>query len=399
MGSLTIDRIFPQRHFVLLLAVCLVGIATPSCGQPTNSREAADEETPIALKLPTSRTFHMGFTPWPYDFTDEAQLETYQTLQAHGDLVLFHLDNGVPWPEALAKTPYHPNMLAELERMREQAKHFAKVYVSATPQSQDRATLAKYWSVDQHQDLPRAWRGKTFDDPQVVQAYLNYCRFLIDLFHPDYFAYGIEVNGALTPRNPNYQPFLNFVSQVHKRLKLEYPDLPVFLTFQTGSFEATWEEQWALNRVLIAYSDLVGMSTYPFWAPNHLQPENADVGYLPDDWFSRMADLAPDKPFAVTETGYIAEDFRLGKVAIRGTPQWQARYVDLLLRKIHERRAEFVVWFVPRDYDQGMRTLKKLGVSIEGAEIWRDTGLLDGEGQARPGMTIWDAWLRLPLEN
>ncbi|HEY6565084.1 MAG TPA: hypothetical protein VIY86_11340, partial [Pirellulaceae bacterium] len=322
--------------------------------------------------------------------------ETYRTLRAHGDLVLFHLDNGVPWPEALDNKPFHPNMQAELDVMRQQARHFRKVYVSATPQSHDRATLAKHWSVDQHQELPKAWRNKKFDDPQVIAAYINYCRSLIEFFDPDYFAYGIEVNGTLTPRHANYKAFLTFVKQVHGTLKRDYPALPIFVTFQTGSFEASWEEQWELNRILVRYSDMVGMSTYPFWVPNHIKPRRADVAYLPRDWFSRMADLAPDKPFAVTETGYIAEDFRQYGVSIQGRPEWQARYVDFLLQGCQEAKAEFVVWFVPRDYDQGMATLRRMGVSIEGAEIWRDTGLLDGSGRRRSGLDVWDAWRQLP---
>ena len=73
--------------------------------------------------------------------------------------------------------------------------------------------------------------------------------------------------------------------------------------------------------------------------------------------------------------------------------------MDFLLRKTNEINAEFVIWFVVRDYDQGMETLKKVGVNLEGAELWRDTGLLDGVGATRPALRIWDSWLSLPRRS
>jgi len=351
-----------------------------------------------SLEVPATRPFHMGFTTWPFDFTDQAQAETDADAVVNGDLVLFHLDNGVPWPEAAAGTALHPHVEATLERMQTVSTQFDRVYVSTTAQAQDRATLAKYWAADEHLPLPEPWASRDFDDPAVIDTYLAWCARLIERFDPDYFAYGIEVNGALTLDDPRYPAYRAHAAEVHASLKAEYPDLPIFLTLQTGSFEATWDEQQLVNRELVEFSDYVGISTYPYLAPGRLVPDEADPDTIPEDWFSELRNLAPDKPFAITETGYIAEDLESSFVGMRGREAWQARYVDRLLSELHALDAEFVVWFVIRDFDAGWQRLVDLGAENEAFLIWRDTGLLRPNGTARPGMRVWRRWLGVPVQ-
>jgi hypothetical protein len=50
---------------------------------------------------PATRGFLMGFSPWPWDATLEAVDWTYQTIMTNGDIVSHHIEEGVPWPEAL----------------------------------------------------------------------------------------------------------------------------------------------------------------------------------------------------------------------------------------------------------------------------------------------------------
>ncbi|MFV2073369.1 MAG: hypothetical protein ACC742_12055, partial [Thermoanaerobaculales bacterium] len=101
-----------------------------------------------------------------------------------------------------------------------------------------------------------------------------------------------------------------------------------------------------------------------------------------------------DKPFAITETGYIAETLDLPELGIfqEGRQEWQAAYVQQLMAELGRLDAEFVVWFVPRDHDLMNETLQQMGVPLGPAFfVWRDTGLLDGDGNARPGLRIWQS--------
>jgi len=121
---------------------------------------------------------------------------------------------------------------------------------------------------------------------------------------------------------------------------------------------------------------------------------------LPEDWFGQMASLAPDKPFAITETGYIAEplNIKAAELSVDGNETWQTHYVDFLLRSANRLNAEFVVWFVLRDYDAAWEALEELGFP-EAFKIWKDTGLFDGEGRPREGLKVWDRWLARPIRQ
>jgi len=351
----------------------------------------------------------MGFTAFPYDISQQALDDTYDFVADNADLVTFHLDNRVPWPEALAgNDQYHPNVIGEIDDMIANIPPGHRLYVSTTPQNTSRAgELADYWSVTDGLALPPGWESRTLDEPEVVAAFTNWCRYLIQRFEPDYFAYGLESNGGFTDVNdPAYQQFLVLVTNVYATLKTENPTLPIFLTIQTGSFASGGQEFLDLTSGLLEFSDYVGVSSYPYLIPD---PDElltiGDPKEIPSDLLSRFADLAPDKPFAITETGYIAETLDIPELGIfqEGRQEWQAAYVQQLMAELERLEAEFVVWFVPRDHDLMNETLQQLGVPLGPTFfIWRDTGLLDGDGNARPGLRIWKSrgtTIRRPLRR
>ena len=379
-----------------LLLIAALGVPTRYRAQALPSAADADAFAAKAT-VPESRSFHMGFTPWPYDFDEEAINYTKRTVTEHGDLIVFHLDNGVPWPEALSGDPFPRAMQTDLDDMKSMAGGFKKVYVSASPLAHNRRDLALYWSSDTHQPLPRAWRNRRIDDPEAVRAYIQYCKRLIQFFNPDYFAYAIEINGGLNRKHQNWPRALKLLEEVYAGLKKEFPAKTIFLSLQTGTFENTWDDQWEMNKELVKHTDLIGVSTYPLVVRGKLDPKDANVDYIPNDWFAQMRTLAPDKPWAITETGYVAENLKFLRKDIRGSELWQARYVDLLLTQANTLQAEFVTWFVVRDYDRGMKTLEKMGGIAAAAFVWKDMGLIEGEGRPRAGLKIWDAWLKRPV--
>jgi hypothetical protein len=57
-----------------------------------------------------TRSFHLGFTPFPYAISNEAVEYTYERIAEDADLIVHHFDNGVPWTEALAGESYHDNL-------------------------------------------------------------------------------------------------------------------------------------------------------------------------------------------------------------------------------------------------------------------------------------------------
>lgn len=350
----------------------------------------------IILDLPEARSFNMGMVPWPYAYTVEAIFNTYVTIGNHADLIAHQMDDGVPWDKALANESYHENIEEDFDFRLDQAIPGHKVYLAINPIgaiSDNRTGIAEYWDSTNNMELPAGWEDKEFDDADVITAYTNHVLYMIRRFDPDYMAYGIEVN-MLAENDPEaFEKYLIFVEQVYTEVKNNYPDIPLFLTIVIETYLNNLTNQKKVVQKLLPYTDYIAVSSYPY--DNIENPAN-----LPDNWFSQMHDLAPEKPFVVAETGFLAEDLILEKYNINytGSETWQAEYVEFLLEKAHALNAEFVVWFVPRDYDEGWITMQQLGVDeMDGA--WKDTGLYDGKGNARRSLTIWDAWFKLPLKN
>lgn len=154
----------------------------------------------------------------------------------------------------------------------------------------------------------------------MIAAYLNFARFMIDTFQPDYFAYGIEVNcSTADPDAPEFAAYLTFAQQVYAALKAKHPDLPIFHTLCTGSFDTdSLDVLMETGRRALAYSD----------------------------------------------------------------------YVAFMLQSLNDLDAEFVAWFVPRDYDALYEQLDDMGLASPAWLIWRDNGLWEGAGNPRPALAV-----------
>lgn len=366
-------------HFILIVVLLI------SC---------SSDEGPLT-EPELTRSFYMGFTAFPYDNTVDAQLDTFGEVTQNSDVFLNHLDHGVPWDEALNDAPFPSEVAGALQATKSGLAPDTKILLTATPTNQTRERLAEYWNNDgSHQPLPTFWQGKTFDDPDVINAYTKYCKRIIDEVQPDYFAYGIEVTAAFTKEDAAFSQFLTLAQAVYVSLKTNYPNLPVFLTFQDRSFNNTNQELLEITEMLLPYSDYIAMSTYPFL--NYLDlKQDANPDLISDTWLKDFRDLDTSKPFAITETGFCAEDLvieNLG-VNVKATVAWQADYLTKLFQLSNDLEAEFVAWFVYRDYDL---LYDKTPNPPDIFKVWRDNGLLDGAGNPRPAHTVWREWLNLP---
>lgn len=347
--------------------------------------------TPVSP--PAERTFRMGMTPWPYAFTDVALESTYDVLEAETDIVAHHLDNGVPWVELAAGNPFHPNVMVDLNDRAARLPH-KKRFVSISPLDGSRTALSGYWQSETSMALPSPWDSYDFSDTAVRDAYIDFCNDIIARLDPDYFAYAIEANSHEW-EDAAFAHFKDFAQEVYSSLKTSHPTLPIFLTVVAADgSDADSQRKRALAAELLPYSDWVAISTYPF-----METGSGDPSLLPSDWFSGMAALAPSKPFAVAETGINAETLELPSyvLSIPGSEAWQDEYMALLLLNAQQLRAEFVIWFVPRDYDDGWAELQAGGAD-ELLKLWKDNGLYTGSGTVRPALKRWRAWLAQPVE-
>jgi len=337
----------------------------------------------------TTRTFHLGFTPFPYDISSEAVDFSYKSIGTDADLILHHLDQGVPWDEALKGTSY-PKAVADdwADRLHRTPKA-TSVYLALTPLNLGRDGLA----ADLSSTKDPAWATRSFDDPLVEKAYLAYCRKAIATFHPAYLAIGVESNLVKTKAPGKWPAYLKLHRDTYQALKKENPKLPIFDTVVGTALlpgyapEYKHEDQMAALDDLMPTSDFFAVSLYPYMSAYLAEK-------IPDDMFSELEKMAHGKPMAIAESGYPAKEFSIadGKLVFKGTPEKQADWVRRLLAAAEKGKYPFVVNYITRDYEA---LWEKLGRTDLNA-IWKNTGFYDAAGKPRSSLGLWKAALARP---
>ena len=101
------------------------------------------------------------------------------------------------------------------------------------------------------------------------------------------------------------------------------------------------------------------------------------------------------KPIAITEAGYPAKQPAVDALRnLPASPEIQMNvYYGLHAKAASERYAFVVVW-AHRDYDALWNRMQD--ELPEWGALWRDVGILDGGGSARPSRDVWDLFLRMP---
>jgi len=347
-------------------------------------------------KTKQARTYWMGFTPFAPDITDEADKDMTRFLNENADIVAQHMES-VPWTEALNGEPFQENLMNGWRHRKAITPAGAKVYVALSP---GRGELADYWGASEHDSLPTQFKGKTFSDPLVKRAYLNYCKRAVEFFNPDYLAIGIEVNELALNVPDKFSAYSELHEYVYKELKKQYPKLPIFASFTLHGLldsrhpKADRERALAALKNLMTYNDLVGISFYPFFGN---LSDQVDASF---SWLTTQFDEFR-KPYAFAETGEAADKLTLqlnGTAwAIDGSPARQEAYYQKLFALAESRHMEFIITFLYKDYDLLWKKIADKSPSV--FQAWQDTGLIDQSGASRPAYKLWKQFYKMPREN
>lgn len=383
----------PRTATVAMLFLPLF-LACRQAAPPSPAPVRCGPQTTSVVLPAESRPFAMGFSRWPPDATTEAVAAMDAFLADHADLTLMHFDNGVPWPEALAGEPFSDHVLADWRSNRAAVPPDHRLFVAITPINMDRDGLAPYRGARDNQSLPEPWRNMTLDHPDVLRAYLNYARRVVESFDPDYLAVGIEVNLALLKDPQLWEAYVVLHGSTYAGLKAAYPDLPILASVTLPHLRGEQDNadpaaQQAAVAELIPSLDILGLSVYPYsWAYDR-------GGTPPEDYFEPA--LAFGKPLAVTETGMPTQDFTAFLVPYRFEEEHQTNYIGFLLRQAAAHEFAFVVNWANLDFD---RLVDDLPIPLQDlARTWAYTGLQTSDGCAKPALSIWDAYLDLPLAS
>ena len=167
------------RVLVILLAMLLA-----ACGSESTSTQG-EPATPTIQ----TRPFYMGFTPWPYDATQDAVNTTYTKIQQHGDIIDHQLMQGIPWEAAYNQTAYPNNVEGDIQSRIAQTQDGKAVFLAIDSLNALRTGLAEDWTDSGEQTRTPPWDGRDFDSPEVITAYTNFALDMIARFNPVYFNY------------------------------------------------------------------------------------------------------------------------------------------------------------------------------------------------------------------
>ena len=336
----------------------------------------------------------MGFTSWPYAATADAVQGTYAFIGTNADLVVEHMDDGVPWVESLREVPFPKAFLDKIEGRRKSRPPATKLLLSLTPLNMGRNALAESAGNGQRPPLPAELKDKPFNDPQLVRAYASYCRRMVEFFQPDFLLTGIEANELLNNQPKAWNAYRELSRQVQRGLREKFPQLPISESITLHKLLDRQNHGLVEYRkqiqVFVESHDFFAVSFYPFFLGLHQEQEFAEaLDYLP--MFTR-------RPIAITETGHPAEPLKIRawNLDFPTNPKEQAAFVRVLLSRAQAHHYRFVTYWAARDFDELWKTfpdaVKDLGA------LWRDTGLIDQAGQPRPAYETWREWLSKPRE-
>lgn len=372
----------------VMLAASLMFISACGENSPNDNKDDSGNST-------TTRSFYMGFTPWPYAATTEAVNNVYNFINTEGDIIAHHFQQGIPYTAAntLDYTTYHENIRNEIEGRISATQSGKTIYLAIDSLNAARNDLPDLWESSSNMPRHAPWDTRTFSSAEFITAYTEFSLAMIYKFKnsygslPVYFNYGTEISELMLNDPAKYNEYVTFAKTVYTTLKNSYPDIKLMVSIalkSPGSTEmASVKEGFAR---IAEYTDVVGISTYGYAFYSHA--DRGNPANLPEEWLSQISQIAPGKPCGITETGWIAEDLSVPaySLSVHSSPEYQTEYLKKLFTGAEELSAEMIIWFTAYDYDiLWTDTLGQDSLSM----LWKDTGLADPVSGEREALSVW----------
>jgi hypothetical protein len=342
-----------------------------------------------------ARVTHFGVSTFSFGPSSAAIEQTYRAAEELGDIYVVQLDNGVPWAEAAADVRFPAAVERKWLELSAHAPSGRPVYLALAPLAEDRVSLA---AASEGSSSAERFRGASFDDPAIVEAYTIYAQRAVRYFKPAYLNLGVE-NGELAYRRPSeWSSYVGLIRHVMAALRQEFPTLKIGISFGLQSLmdKATAERA----RQIVDLSDYVGISFYPYMSGFQEKfglpalPLPPDEWRVPLDWIRSFT----DKPIAICETGYNTKDVSLPKWRIRltGSEAAQKDYLSDLANYAKRDGYIFVIYYLPVDIGPIVDTLPYAAREL--ANMWRENGLLDANLTPKPALDVWKSILAAKYE-
>lgn len=351
-----------------------------------------EEASGITTNIKT-RSFYMGFTPWLYAASSQAESDVYNFINTNGDIIAHHFQQGIPFNDAGTLgnfSNYETNIQNEVNNRVNLTNNSKVIYLAIDSLNGSRNGLTDFWGTSANQSRPAPWNARSFNNSDVISAYTNFSLELIARFNPTYFNFAPEISDLMISNPSEFNNFKIFANVVYSSIKAAYPNLKLMVSIALKT-PGSAEMVTALNGFdeIKDYVDIVGVSTYAYAFYAHAN--KGDPANLPSDWLTQITDIAPGKTYAIVETGWIAENLSIPSFSLNvdSDADKQDLYLQALLQGANEINAETVLWFTSYDYD----TLWSTTLGMDNlAKIWKDTGLYDENLAPRESLSTWKSW-------
>lgn len=332
------------------------------------------------------RKFKMGFSTWSYGPDLAARNQTYDFIEHYADVYSEHIDNKIPWSAWINDEPLPSEFVNEIEGRASTRIPNNELLVSVSILNSSRSDLAE----DFDGTIPNY---TSLSDQTIEDAYFKHLEYIIAQLQPDYFVMAIEVNDLKNNSPSKWEGYKVLAGNLRIRLKASHPNLKLSESITLHNWLAPDVDdpaafQSELSDYVNQHHDFTAISFYPFFRNLHTA---IDFQGALDFLHERT-----NKPIAFVETTHLAEDLIIPNLStnISSDHCEQRTYLEMLLNNAQIQDYEFVIWWAHRDYDALWETfpdeVKDLG------QVWRDTGLLDEDGNERP---VYDTWIQIHSLN
>jgi len=370
------------RHCVSRILRCLAALAALAVGLQ-----------PVAAQQPPHSVLY-GFTAFPYDLTVEAESRIDALISANASLYAIHMDECMPWAEALADKPFPKWLEESWKKDRGRIGAHQTVYVAVTPTSMDRHSLAPACGAREGSAgrLPSQLRNAKLSDAAVKRAYVNFVKRVVQTFNPKFLNIGIEISELALKHPKDWPAFQELFLHTYREVKQAHPEIQIGIEMVLQTLLVP--KVAALVKPAVEASDYLGISFYPyassfgeyFGAPRLPPPPAQWRNAL--DWLRGYT----SKPIAICETGYTTESLVIkeaGGLPIIGDATLQKAFLEDIVATAKRDQYLFVVWFVLVDYT---RLLAAMPGAKEWMRIWVHAGLFTPTLEPKPAWDVWQLW-------
>mgnify|MGYP000959757851 FL=1 len=98
-------------------------------------------------EIDNTRSFYMGMTPWPADFTIAEVDTAYSFINNHCDIISHHFDDGIPYEEAYLNQPFPAAMQQDVQTRLNKTAPGKKIILSVAALNISRGEKADYYAA------------------------------------------------------------------------------------------------------------------------------------------------------------------------------------------------------------------------------------------------------------